>query len=82
MSIAEVRHLSKVIGILLVTDMKFFSDIDSLPFSSSSQLLYSYMEEVVKQQLDIFESLSNKSVSGEKKIAEVEKDIVSKVTKN
>jgi hypothetical protein len=43
--------------------------------------VYSYMEEVVKQQLDIFESLSNKSVSGEKKIAEVEKDSVSKVTK-
>jgi two-component system, OmpR family, sensor histidine kinase VicK len=80
MSIAEVRHLPKVIGILLVTDKEFFSDIDPLPFSSSSQLLYSGMEEVVKQQLDIFESLWNKSVSGEKKIAEVEKDIVSNGT--
>lgn len=73
MSIAEVRHLSKVIGILLVTDKEFFSDIGSLPFSSSSQLLYSCMEEVVKQQLDTFESLWNKAVSGEKKIAELEK---------
>jgi two-component system, OmpR family, sensor histidine kinase VicK len=80
MSIAEVRHLPKVIGILLVTDKEFFSDIDPLPFSTSSQLLYSGMEEVVKQQLDIFESLWNKSVSGEKKIAEVEKDIVSNGT--
>ena len=80
MSIAEVRHLPKVIGILLVTDKEFFSDIDPLPFSSSSQLLYSGMEEVVKQQLDIFESVWNKSVSGEKKIAEVEKDIVSNGT--
>ncbi len=81
MSIAEVRHLPKVIGILLVTDKEFFSDIDPLPFSTSSQLLYSGMEEVVKQQLGIFESLWNKSVSGEKKIAEVEKDIVSNGTK-
>ena len=81
MSIAEVRHLPTIIGILLVTDKEFFSDIDPLPFSSSSQLLYSGMEEVVKQQLDIFESLWNKSVSGEKKIAEVEKDIVSNGTK-
>ncbi len=81
MSIAEVRHLPKVIGIFLVTDKEFFSDIDPLPFSTSSQLLYSGMEEVVKQQLGIFESLWNKSVSGEKKIAEVEKDIVSNGTK-
>jgi two-component system, OmpR family, sensor histidine kinase VicK len=81
MSIAEVRHLPKVIGILLVTDKEFFSDIDPLPFSTSSQLLYSGMEEVVKQQLGIFESLWNKSVSGEKKITEVEKDIVSNGTK-
>ncbi len=80
MSIAEVKHLPKVIGILLVTDKEFFSDIDPLPFSSSSQLLYSCMEEVVKQQLDIFESLWNKAVSGEKKIAELEKGIVSEIT--
>ena len=80
MSIAEVRHLPKVNGILLVTDKEFFSDIDPLPFSSSSQLLYSRMEDVVKQQLDIFESLWNKAISGEKKVAELEKGIVSKVT--
>ncbi|MGZ5546459.1 MAG: sensor histidine kinase [Nitrososphaeraceae archaeon] len=80
MSIAEVRHLPKVIGILLVTEKEFFSDIDPLPFSSSSKLLYSYLEEVVKQHLDVFESLWNKAVSGKKKIAEIEKGIVSKVT--
>jgi two-component system, OmpR family, sensor histidine kinase VicK len=80
MSIAEVRHLPKVIGILLVTEKEFFSDIDPLPFSSSSKLLYSYLEEVVKQHIDIFESLWNKAVSGKKKIAEIEKGIVSKVT--
>ena len=80
MSIAEVRHLPKVIGILLVTEKELFSDIDPLPFSSSSKLLYSYLEEVVKQHLDIFESLWNKAVSGKKKIAEIEKGIVSKVT--
>ncbi|HEX7143412.1 MAG TPA: HAMP domain-containing sensor histidine kinase [Nitrososphaeraceae archaeon] len=80
MSIAEVRHLPKVIGILLVTEKEFFSDIDPLPFSSSSKLLYSYLEEVVKQHLDVFESLWNKAVSGKKKIAEIEKGIVSKIT--
>ncbi|MDW0150602.1 MAG: HAMP domain-containing sensor histidine kinase, partial [Nitrososphaeraceae archaeon] len=79
MSIAEVRHLPKVSGILLVTDKEFFSDIDPLPFSSSSQLLYSCLEEVVKKQLDTFESIWNKAVSGEKKIAELEKGTVSKV---
>jgi two-component system, OmpR family, sensor histidine kinase VicK len=79
MSIAEVRHLPKVSGILLVTDKEFFSDIDPLPFSSSSQLLYSCVEEVVKKQLDTFESIWNKAVSGEKKIAELEKGTVSKV---
>ena len=80
MSIAEVRHLPKVSGILLVTDKEFFSDIDPLPFSSSSQLLYSCMEEVVKKQLDTFESIWNEAVSGEKKIAELEKGTVSKGT--
>ena len=79
MSIAEVRHLPKVSGIVLVTDKEFFSDIDPLPFSSSSQLLYSCLEEVVKKQLDTFESIWNKAVSGEKKIAELEKGTVSKV---
>ena len=79
MSIAEVRHLPKVSGIILVTDKEFFSDIDPLPFSSSSQLLYSCLEEVVKKQLDTFEIIWNKAVSGEKKIAELEKGTVSKV---
>ena len=79
MSIAEVRHLPKVSGIVLVTDKEFFSDIDPLPFSSSSQLLYSCVEEVVKKQLDTFEIIWNKAVSGEKKIAELEKGTVSKI---
>jgi len=74
MSIAEVRHLPKVSGILLVTDKEFFSDIDPLPFSSSSQLLYSCMEEIVKQQLDTFESLWNNAVSGEERIRQIEEE--------
>jgi signal transduction histidine kinase len=74
MSIAEVRHLPKVSGILLVTDKEFFSDIDPLSFSSSSQLLYSCMEEIVKQQLDTFESLWNNAVSGEERIRQMEEE--------
>jgi two-component system, OmpR family, sensor histidine kinase VicK len=74
MAIAEVRHLPKVSGILLVTDKEFFSDIDPLPFSSSSQLLYSYMEEIVKQQLDTFESIWNNAVSGEERIRQMEEE--------
>jgi two-component system, OmpR family, sensor histidine kinase VicK len=74
MSTAEIRHLPNVIGILLVTEKEFFSDIDPLPFSSSSQLLYGYLEEVVKQHLDIFESLWDNGISVEERIQQIEKE--------
>ena len=74
MSTAEIRHLPNVIGILLVTEKEFFSDIDPLPFSSSSQLLYGYLEEVVKQHLDIFENLWNNGITVEERIQQIEKE--------
>ena len=74
MSTAEVRHLPNVIGILLVTEKEFFSDIDPLPFSSSSQLLYSYLEEVVKQHLDKFESLWDNAITVEERIQQIEEE--------
>ncbi len=74
MSTAEVRHLPNVIGILLVTEKEFFSDIDPLPFSNSSQLLYSYLEEVVKQHLDKFESLWDNGITVEERIQQIEEE--------
>ena len=74
MSTAEIRHLPNVIGILLVTEKEFFNDIDPLPFSSSSQLLYGYLEEVVKQHLDIFENLWNNGITVEERIQQIEKE--------
>ena len=74
MSTAEIRHLPNVIGILLVTEKEFFSDIDPLPFSSSSQLLYGYLEEVVKQHLGIFESLWDNGITAEERIQQIEKE--------
>ena len=74
MSTAEIRHLPNVIGVLLVTEKEFFSDIDPLPFSSSSQLLYGYLEEVVKQHLDIFENLWNNGITVEERTQQIEKE--------
>ncbi|HEX6672098.1 MAG TPA: HAMP domain-containing sensor histidine kinase [Nitrososphaeraceae archaeon] len=74
MSTAEVRHLPNINGILLVTEKEFFNDIDPLPFSSSSQLLYSYLEDVVKQHLDKFESLWNNAITVEERIQQIEEE--------
>ncbi len=74
MSTAEIRHLSNVIGILIVTEKESFSDIDPLPFSSSSHLLYSYLEEVVKQHLDKFESLWDNGIAVEERIQQIEEE--------
>jgi len=74
MSTAEIRHLSNVIGILIVTEKESFSDIDPLPFSSSSHLLYSYLEEVVKQHLDKFESLWDNGITVEERIQQIEEE--------
>jgi len=75
MSIAEVRHLPKINGILLVTDNEFISDIDPLPFSSSSssQLLYSNFEDVVKQELHIFDRLWDEGITVEERIKQIQK---------
>jgi two-component system, OmpR family, sensor histidine kinase VicK len=73
MSIADVRHLPKISGILLVTDNEFFSDIDPLPFSASSPLMYSNFEDVVKQELRIFNRLWNEGITVEERIKQIQK---------
>jgi signal transduction histidine kinase len=73
MSIADIRHLPKISGILLVTDNEVFSDIDPLPFSASSQLMYSNFEDVVKQELHIFDRLWNQGISVEERIKQIQK---------
>ena len=73
MSISDIRHLSKISGILLVTDNEFFSDIDPLPFSASSQLLYSNFQDVVKQELHIFDKLWNEGIPVEERIKQIQK---------
>jgi signal transduction histidine kinase len=74
MSIADIRHLPKISGILLVTDNEFFSDIDPLPFSaSSSQLMYSNFQDVVKQELHIFDKLWNEGITVEERIKQIQK---------
>jgi hypothetical protein len=72
MSIVEVRHLPKISGILLVTDNEFFSDIGPLPFSASSQLMYSNLEDVVKQELHIFDKLWDKGITIEERIKQIQ----------
>ena len=72
MSIADVKHLPKISGILLVTDNEFFSDIDPLPFSASSQLMYSNLEDIVKQELHIFDNLWNKGITAEERIKQIQ----------
>ncbi|HYZ96605.1 MAG TPA: HAMP domain-containing sensor histidine kinase [Nitrososphaeraceae archaeon] len=73
MSISDIRHLPKISGILLVTDNEFFSDIDPLPFSASSQLLYSNFQDVVKQELHIFDKLWNEGIPVEERIKQIQK---------
>ena len=74
MSISDIRHLPKISGILLVTDNEFFSDIDPLPFSaSSSQLMYSNFQDVVKQELHIFDKLWNEGITVEERIKQIQK---------
>ena len=73
MSIADIRHLPKISGILLVTDNEFFSDIDPLPFSASSQLIYSNFQDVVKQELHIFDKLWNEGIPVEERIKQIQK---------
>lgn len=73
MSIADVRHLPKISGILLVTDNEFFSDVDPLPFSASSPLMYSNFEDVVKQELHIFNRLWNEGITIEERIKQIQK---------
>lgn len=72
MSIVDVRHLPKISGILLVTDNEFFSDIGPLPFSASSQLMYSNLEDVVKQELHIFDKLWDKGITIEERIKQIQ----------
>ena len=72
MSVADVRHLPKINGILLVTDNEFFCDIDPLPFSASSQLMYSNLEDVVKQELYVFDKLWNKSITIEERVKQIQ----------
>ena len=72
MSVADVRHLPKINGILLVTDNEFFCDIDPLPFSASSQLMYSNSEDVVKQELYIFSKLWNKGITVEERAKQIQ----------
>ncbi len=73
MSISDIRHLPKISGILLVTDNEFFSDIDPLPFSASSQLMYSNFQDVVKQELHIFDKLWNEGIPVEERIKQIQK---------
>jgi signal transduction histidine kinase len=73
MSISDIRHLPKISGILLVTDNEFFSDIDPLPFSASSQLMYSNFQDVVKQELHIFDKLWNEGITVEERIKQIQK---------
>ena len=73
MSVSDIRHLPKISGILLVTDNEFFSDIDPLPFSASSQLIYSNFQDVVKQELHIFDKLWNEGITVEERIKQIQK---------
>ncbi|HYY71847.1 MAG TPA: hypothetical protein VE595_05495, partial [Nitrososphaeraceae archaeon] len=73
MSISDIRHLPKISGILLVSDNEFFSDIDPLPFSASSQLIYSNFQDVVKQELHVFDKLWNEGITVEERIKQIQK---------
>jgi two-component system, OmpR family, sensor histidine kinase VicK len=73
MSIANVKHLPKINGILLVTENEFFSDIGPLSLSPSSQLIYSNCEDVIKQELRIFDELWNEGIAIEERIKQIQK---------
>ena len=78
MSIANVKHLPKINGILLVTENEFFSDIGPLSLSPSSQLIYSNCEDVIKQELRIFDELWNEGIAIEERIKQIQKNSIKK----
>jgi two-component system, OmpR family, sensor histidine kinase VicK len=73
MKIAEVRHLDGIKGNFMVSEKEYLAPaVSNNTFNIASQIIYSNLHEIVKQQQYMFETLWSKATVSEQRIREIE----------
>jgi hypothetical protein len=76
MKIAEVRHLDGIKGNFMVSEKEYLAPAVSNNTSDiASQIIYSNLHEIVKQQNYIFDTLWNKATPAIQRIKEIEEGV-------
>ncbi|MGA9151721.1 MAG: hypothetical protein WBZ36_14180 [Candidatus Nitrosopolaris sp.] len=76
MKIAEVRHLDGIKGNSMVSEKEYLAPAVSNNTSDiASQIIYSNLHEIVKQQNYIFDTLWNKATPAIQRIKEIEEGV-------
>jgi signal transduction histidine kinase len=70
----ELRHLDAIKGNFMISEEEYLAPVMDEEGKIASQLIYSNVDEIVEQQNYIFETLWNKAIPSEQRIAELEEN--------